>query len=208
MNKDTLEKLKPFLYGKLLGDAFLSKPKNITHNSRLEIVHSIKQKDYVEHCFNRIHNFCNKPFSRTQKLIYKGEINVYRNYGFKTKAYPVFTELRKNWYIDKKVLPVDLEQYFTLETLAYWYMDDGYIHCKRTNTAIVFCCESFIESDIDRLINILKSKFNIDSYKDKRNNSFRIRIGKKDQVETFKNLINPFIIDSMKYKIRDNPYNK
>lgn len=208
MNKDTLEKLKPFLYGKLLGNANLEKPANERHKSRLKLEHSIKQKEYLLHCYERLHNFCSKPFDRTRKLIYKGEIKVYHTSLLQSRKLDTFTELYHSWYKDKKILPIDLEQYFTPETLAYWYMDDGYIHHKRYGTDIVFCTDSFSTENVIRLINILKNKFNLESSLYKKNNSFRIRIGKKDQVEIFKNLVKPYFIDSMQYKIRDNPYNK
>lgn len=207
MNKETLEKLKPFLYGKLLGDASLCKTKKIEHNSRMEIVHSTKQKKYAEHCYKRLHNFSTKPFTKKSKLIYKGIISVHECFGFRTKALKVFTNLRNSWYKNNvKCLPEDLEEHFNAELLSYWYMDDGYIHCKRTNTSIVFCCENFSEKNIDYLIKLLKNKFNLESYKDKRNKSFRIRIGKKDSVERFKLIVKDFILDDLKYKIRDNPY--
>jgi hypothetical protein len=210
MNKESLNKIKPFLYGKLLGDASISKGKKDNHNSRLEIVHSLKQEDYVKHCYKRLHNFSTKPFTKKSKLIYKGKVTVHKCCGFRTKALPELTNLRKIWYNENglKILPLDLEEVFNIETLAYWFMDDGYIHCKKTNTCIVFCCESFLESDIDRLVSILKNKYDIYSYKDKRNNSFRIRVGKKADVLKFKDLVKPYLLDSMQYKLRDNPYYK
>lgn len=208
MNERTLKRLKPFIYGKLLGDAFLSKPKKDSHNSRLEIVHTSFQNEYVKHCYLRLHNFSNKYFTKTSKLTHKGRTKIHKSVGFKTKALPEFSIMRKQWYKDIKVLPKDLEEYFTAETLAYWYMDDGYIHCKKTNTAIVFCCESFLEEDVDRLIVILNKKFNIYSYKDTRGKGFRIRIGKQKDVKIFKKLVRPFILPCFDYKLRDNPYHK
>ena len=65
MNNNTLNKLKPFLYVKLLGDANLERPKN-GRQSRLKIEHSTKHREYVVHCYNILHNFSNKIFDRTR----------------------------------------------------------------------------------------------------------------------------------------------
>lgn len=205
MNTKTLNNLKPFLYGKLLGDANLEKPSYGRRQSRLKLEHSIKQKEYILHCYKKLHNFCNKPFDRKRKLIYKNKIRHYETCIVQSKRLPVFTELYNMWYKNIKTLPCDLEKFFTEETLAYWYMDDGYIHLKSRSSDINFCTQNFNVEDVDILVNLLNKKFNFDATKVcyTKNNKYIIRISKKDKVKKFKDLVRPYIITSMLYKIRD-----
>ena len=127
MNEETLIKLKPFLYGKLLGDGCIEKPAKPTHNCRFKIKQQIKHKEYVEVAFKKLHNFCNKIYLDRSVIIYKGIQKEFYAAVCKTHYLPVFTKMRKDWYNDEGVkgLPQDLEQFFTAETLAYFYMDDG-----------------------------------------------------------------------------------
>lgn len=203
MNNETLNKLKPFLYGKLLGDANLERPSEKLPKSRLKLEHSTKQKEYALHCYAKIHNFCNKPFERERKLIYKGEVKHYHTILIQSRRYEVFTELYNSWYGDIKSLPKDLDSYFTPETLAYWYMDDGYIHFNTRAVSINFCTNGFSEKDVNYLVELLNMKFGLEASKSKSNNSFIIRIGKRDKVIKFKEIVRPYILQSMLYKIRD-----
>jgi hypothetical protein len=203
MNKSTLNKLKPFLYGKMLGDANLERPTKLLKKSRLKLEHSIKQKEYILHCYNKMHNFFNKPFDRERKLLYKGSVRHYKTSILQSKRLDVFTDMYNDWYKDIKSLPGDLFEYFTAETLAYWYMDDGYIHFKTRSIDICFCTNGFSEKDVDTLVSILNSKFDLQASKSPSKGRFIIRIGHKDKILKFKELVKPYIIDSMVYKIRD-----
>ena len=203
MNNQTLNKLKPFLYGKLLGDANLERPSKDRRESRFKLEHSTKQKEYLLHCYQRLHNFCNNPFDRTRKLIYKGKIRVYHTSILQSQRLPAFTQLFNMWYGEKKILPNDLEQFFTAETLAYWYMDDGYIHLKERSSDIVFCTDSFSKDECERLIRILKDKFDLEACLYRTKNSHRVRIGKKAEVEKFKGVVRSYILPSLAYKILD-----
>lgn len=203
MNNETLNKLKPFLYGKLLGDANLERPSLNRPKSRLKLEHGIKQKDYLLHCYKRIHNFCNKPFFRERKLIYKNEVKHYHTGIIQSQRLDAFTKLYNLWYNDKKELPIDLEDYFTVETLAYWFMDDGYIHFKTRAVDICFSTHSFSEKSVDRLVFLLNNKFDLNASKSPIKHQFIIRIGHEEKVLKFKELVKPYIIPSMEYKIRD-----
>lgn len=203
MNKESLNKIKPFLYGKLLGDANLQKPYKHKPSSRLKIEHSTKQLDYLLHCYQKIHNFCSKPYVRKRKLIYKGTVRIYETALLQSKSLPILTTLYHEWYEDIKTLPKDLEDVFNKETLAYWFMDDGYIKFGTRNIAIHFCTQGFCESDVDRLVTLLNDKYDLDAIKSPCKGNYLIRIGKKDKVKKFKDLVRPYIVPSMQYKIRD-----
>lgn len=201
MDNKTLIKLKPFLYGKLLGDGCLEKTKKASFNSRLKIKHKVEHKEYVEQCYKKIHNFSNKLYLDSSVKIYKGIQKRHYSWCFKSKALPVFTELRKIWYKNTKVLPDDLEQFFTIETLAYWYMDDGYIQVSGKYVRSVFCTDSFTEFEVDRLVNILNT-YNLNAVKVKYKNCFRIEIRKLENVQKLINLISDYVPNCLQYKLR------
>ena len=201
MTKHTLNKLKPFLYGKLLGDASLEKMPKKTYNSRLKIKHKQEHKEYVELCYKKIHNFSNKIYLDSSIRLYKGTQKKHYSWTFKSKALPVFTELRQNWYKDKKVLPEDLEQFFTDETLAYFYMDDGYIQIIGNYVRCVFCTDNFTEKEVDRIVDII-ANFGLQVKKIKYKKNFRICISKKENVNKFIKIVEKYVPNCLQYKIR------
>lgn len=202
MNKQTLNRLKPFLYGKLLGDATLEKPKKPTHNSRIKIKHNKQHKEYVEICKNKIHNFSTKLYLDSSIRIHKGIQRRHYAWCFKSKALPVFSELRKEWYDKKKVLPKDLRDFFTVETLAYFYLDDGYIQISGKYVRAVFCTDNFSEEEVEELISIINSYFGLNAVKIKYKGNFRISIRKAKNVKKLFSLIEEFVPNCLLYKIR------
>lgn len=196
-----MEHLNFFFYGKLLGDGHLEKPKKSTFNSRLKIKQKEEHKEYVEQCYKKMHNYATKIYYDGSVRIYKGIQKKHFAWTFKSKCLPYFTELRKIWYKDgKKILPDNLDQYFNAETLAYWYMDDGYVQISGKYIRCVFCTDNFTEKEIERLINIL-SNFDIKALKIKYRNTFRIEIRKKEVIKMF-NLIKDYVPECMAYKLR------
>ena len=79
-------------------------------------------------------------------------------------------------------------------------MDDGY---NMLNRGCEICSQSFTIEDNEKFINFLYKKFNIKSHLVNVQGGYgkKIYIIKKDKYNFF-NTIKPFIIESMKYKIR------
>jgi hypothetical protein len=196
-----MEHLKAFIYGKLLGDGHLEKPAKASFNSRLKIKQKEDHKEYVEQCYKKMHNYTTKMYYDGSVRIYNGVQKKHFAWTFKSKALPFFTELRKLWYQDSiKILPKDLETYFTAETLAYWYLDDGYVQIAGKYIRCGFCTDSFTEKEVERLIDILKS-FGILSFKTRYKTNFRIEVRKEEVLKMFE-LIKQYVPNCMTYKIR------
>ena len=83
------------IVGKLLGNGSLEDRGNA--NSRLQIRHSINQKEYVDWCYRQLKEFtCSNPKQHKEP------------YYFRTKSLPLFSRLRKIWYNNKKkILPIN-----------------------------------------------------------------------------------------------------
>lgn len=97
--------------GMLLGDGHLDKTVG-----RIHVAHCEKQYDYLAAKVNLLSPFGEKKF--TVKLSKK--VNNQDLYHWKSRALPVFGELRDTWN-EEFVL-----SNFSLASLAIWYLDDGY----------------------------------------------------------------------------------
>lgn len=87
-------------------------------------------------------------------------------YWFCTKSCIYLTNISKLWYNNDrenkriKRLPYNINEVFTEETLAYWFMDDGY---SDIGPVYYLCTDNFSLKEVHKLINILSNKFNISS---------------------------------------------
>lgn len=184
---------KQFILGSLLGDLALQKPYK-KYTCRLTIKHSVKQQALFEEKCKILGEFMGS------KKIYiaspdKRTGNIYTSCTGQSKAHPEFDKIYNILYIDgKKVIT---KEYLALIThpiaLAYWFMDDG---CKKGT----FATNCFSEQEIDLLISWLNAKWNIECTKQKNLNNYVIHIKNKSR-EAFENLIYPYIIPEMKYKL-------
>lgn len=171
------------IVGKMLGDGTLEDRGNA--NSRLQIRHSIKQKEYVDWCFLQLREFTS-CYPRQLK----------NSYFFRTKGLPVFTKQRELWYQGKrKILPKKLA--VSPFILTVWYMDDGYYDTRRESVWLCTRCYSLLE--INRLRDILL-RMGIASGVVKDRSHFKIRVLSKDR-DKFIRQVKPYIIPSLLYKI-------
>ena len=103
------------------------------------------------------------------------------------------------WYNNKiKHVPKCIDQYLTPLALAIWIMDEG----AKVDQNLKFFTYSFSYNDCLLLIKTLKNNFNIKA-------SIQLA-GKKDQyiiciwkesMTDLKNIVSPYIIPEMKYKL-------
>lgn len=186
------------IFGTLLGDGYCKKTKD-DRTSELSFNHSIKQKAYVEWKYKflenfpgRLYEFTRSPDKRTGK--------IYSTFTGKFDTNPAFDEFRDMFYDEssKKHIPIKfLDELYTPLAMAIHYMDDGSCHSRKYDdiVQIATCC--FDDSEIDELCNFMFKKYKIECYR---------AYGKKLQIRaksvpTFMELIEPFIIPSMAYKL-------
>jgi len=172
-----------FITGKLLGDGSLEN--RGTANSRLQIRHSIRQKDYVNWCYQQLRNLTTSIPKQHKKSYY-----------FRTKSSPVFTKLRQEWYErSKKLLPSNLS--LSPYILSIWYMDDGYYDRRRDS--VWLCTHCFTLNELQRLIDAL-IQLGIHCTKIRDRTHFKLRVISKD-TQKFFNTVRPYIVPSLLYKI-------
>jgi hypothetical protein len=169
------------LLGTILGDG--SFENRGTANSRLQIRHSYKQRDYVNWLYGELANFV---LSKPRRI---GDA-----YFFRTRSLPLFTKWRERFYKNGiKSVPKNIS--LTVLSLAVWFMDDGYFNKK----AAYFCTHSFTKEELIRLQKCL-IKFGLESsfILDRGHYKIRLFVGSTPR---FVELVKQFMHPSLLYKI-------
>lgn len=183
---------KSVIIGSILGDGYIRIIPG-RQDAFLEINQSIKAKDYVNWKFSVLKNICrSRPYVR--------KINEKRTvYRFFTKQHPEITSLLKKFYRDrKKIIPPDLK--LNPIILAVWFMDDG---SKTRKCDVYLNSQQFNLSDQKRLIYLLR-QIGLRARLNRDKKYYRIRF-LKESISKLNQLIEPYIIPSMRYKLSYNP---
>lgn len=190
--------LRQLIIGSLLGDGSFVSCGKTCKNYCLSIAHCKEQKEYIEYKFNILskYNLATKIFEEISfDNRFKQENRDYLCYKIKTRNNPIFTQIRKDCYRDGKKHPnLKYVQYIDALGLAIWYMDDGYI----TNSSCILSTCSFPEDEQRDLAIFLLGRFGLHFTVGKNDNSMYLI---KDDFEKFKSIVEPFILDSFKYKL-------
>lgn len=185
-----------WITGTLLGDSSIDK------HGRINISHSVKQKEYLYLKLQKMHQLKavtdnRKPtiYSRLDKRVN----NTHITYSFWTKNF--FKKERNYFYPNgKKIIPSCIENYLDQESLAFWYMDDGGRNSKY-GRGMVLDVSGFIQSDRELLRSILYSKWGLEtSFHFRSENNVKIYI-KTCSAYQFCELIRLYVIPQMKYKL-------
>lgn len=186
---------KQIIIGCLLGDGRLEcRSKN--GSARLRIHHGERQKEYL---FWKYGVFKNVVSSKPKRIIWKDRkrnINCISWY-FHTLTLKELGDFHSLFYIkEKKILPKNLYGLLTPLSLAIWTMDDG----DNDKDSIRYNIQCFTRKEQELLKQLLKEKYQLHTALNKDRNSYRLRVNKASKTKLIE-LINPFIIPSMRYKI-------
>lgn len=180
------------LYGSLLGDMHIGINGKLP---RVGINHGGDQEPYFDYKCEIFHNLLGKISKkprydkRTQKW--------YNRYAVRLLAHPVFSDMYSVLYKDGiKIVTEEWLKHVTPRGLAFWFMDDG---CNAgtlaTNCFTKQECE-LIQKWLDETYNIKTTLHNAP------NNQYIIYI-KSESRSTFYNLVEPYFIPSMLYKLHN-----
>ncbi len=187
---------KEILIGSMLGDGHLSLMPN-GKSARLMIEQSYGHKDYVEWLWNIFRFWTNKP---PRKVIRKSWNKKYAKYTFQTFSHPELLEVHRCFYLkNKKIVPENIGDMLTKQAFAVWFMDDGSTKSKECNGRLI-CTHGFTVDEVSRLTFVLSSKFGLICHPRWQTDGTEIYISAKSAGKLFR-LLNPFICDSMKYKL-------
>lgn len=182
------------ILGSLLGDLNVSKSRKQHPNCRLNLVHSAKQKELFLSKVNLLGDIMGSY--KEYSYLDNRTNNVYTTIRGSSKAHPIFTELRKLLYPNEiKTITIQyLDKIHHPIALAYWFMDDGSKHG-------VLSTNGFTLPEVNLLANWLLKKWNIETTVQKNANCHTLYI-KAVSRKRFDDIIRPYIIPSMKYKLK------
>lgn len=194
--------------GMLFGDACIP---SRTHNT-LKVWHSTKQEDYVK--FK--HKFLAEFFGKSNEIKYQSNLHytgkTYSTCGFQISD-PLIGQFYDWFYIDnqKTYLQENLDR-LTPQGLALWYMDDGSCDSKTNVNGVVRSCQTYLHTYTtleqatliqDYLLGRFGVEAKIKNFFIKKTNRMThcIRMNTENSIK-FVELIQPFVIESMSYKLK------
>jgi len=188
------------ILGSLLGDARLecrSKSIRTKHTARLRIHQSNKQKDYVFWKYENLKDLVLKG-PRFTKVGHDSKRNKdHYSWYFHTQSNEALGLIHKLFYQDNiKVVPGDLIEMLDPLGIAVWYMDDG----SNNSSNITLNTHGFSNEEQEMIRDFFLDKFAIRTTLVKDRNKFKIAIGCYE-FPRFMNIVQPYIIPSMNYKI-------
>lgn len=187
--------MEEIIVGTLLGDGNInctskSLIKKEKDTAILTFAHKIEQKDYCFHKYLLLKNLYNRePQYNVQER--NGILN--ESYYAITKSSISLKKFRDIFYKGKeKIIPNNIELFYTKRSLAYHFMDDG---SRKNNQYYLYLC-SFSKESIQNLQKLLLS-WGIETSLQKRNVLYIKSRSNKIFIESIKD----FIVPSMQYKL-------
>ncbi|MFW6130477.1 MAG: hypothetical protein ACOC56_04760 [Atribacterota bacterium] len=194
---------KSIIYGSMLGDA-------TRHGRSVRFKHGDCQKEYIFWKYNQLQNIVKSPPVKHLNFSEKYNLNNYY-WDFSTEVHNELEKCIELFYCSgrKEVTREILEELSPL-SIAVWYMDDGATNWKSpTNFEMFFCTNSFSKDSCGIIVKYFEERWGIKCRLRKVNKKATqwLTLINRYSRDKFINLIRPYIIDSMKYKI-ERDYNK
>ena len=182
------------LCGMLLGDGGKC-------NNNFAILHSTKQKEYALFKKELLEVITGKTVNTRQWKTKQG----YELFRIEPKLIPLTRVMVKKCYKNGvKTFSRNFLDYLTLQGIAIWFMDDGSKSFKKIENkvhAVEVTLNTYLSKEENTIIiDFFRERWKINWGLNKSKDSYRLRMGTREARKFFA-LIEPFIIDSMKYKI-------
>ncbi len=180
------------LVGVLLGDAHLE-TRNNGRTYRVKFEYSARQSQYADHLYEIFKEWILTPPQLKQD-------RTHNNIWFQTVSHPAFRFYAHQFYDEKrKCVPKLIHRFLAERSIAYWFMDDGSIK-SRESKGVIFNTHGFVQHEVKRLIEVLRTHFNLEASERKQKDGWQIYISGKSY-ERFREIIGRFILPSMRYKV-------
>lgn len=203
------------IVGDLLGDGHLRFTHKDTQGKVRGNAHyamTLKIYDYAYYLWKDIYFYIctTTPLRPWPNPVVTGKIPT--QYAFSSRSLPALTELHSHWYrLNKetnkfiKIVALDIGDVLAPIGLAHWITGDGY--WDKSNKTVVICTDNFTFSEVELLITVLKSKFNLiatilQRKKSNKEICWRIRFSSKSEnICLLRSLVQPYFIPLMFYKL-------
>ena len=185
---------REIIVGLVLGDGHLE-TQNDGKTYKLKVEHSIHQKEYLDWLYEKFREWVRMP----PKVKFKNDKPF--SYHFSTYSHELLRFYGQQFYNHKKkVIPENIEELITPLSIAIWFMDDGSWKSKKHNTYIIHTL-GFKRGELERIQKVFAEKFGIETSLHKQKQKYlRLYILSKS-AQTFRNVVSPYIIPSLKYKL-------
>ena len=177
--------------GHLLGDGHLRRRKD-TWKASGTIVHGIKQEEYLNYKMELFKNLVGTKHLRTNKDGHKSHEVTLKACDYLDFLYDRVYILNHDGTRTRRITEELLQEY-TVVSLTFHFMDDGY----KTSNTFGIACHCFDPSELEMFCIFLKSKFDIDAHVQC---STTVYI-KTKSASRFVDLISPHLHETMLYKI-------
>lgn len=206
--KPLTQRQKEIVYGTLMGDGGRMSP------SSLKIKHSVKQRSYVMWKLNELQEHVTIKSIQEESCFDIRYNKTYTMLRFYTSANTDIETVNNQFYkTGKKVITQEILDNLTPLSLAVWYMDDGTTLWQKkeknvnANPECRICTDSFSLSECELICNWLSSRFGIVAHTRERGKTKQHRvILRAETVNKFLDLIRPYIIVDMLYKVDYNAW--
>ncbi len=188
---------REIIVGLMLGDGHLETQSN-GRIYRLKVEYGERQKLYLDWIWNIFRDWVKTPPKLKSKRLKSG--TIVKSYYFNTYSHGAFRFYAQQFYRDRlKIVPKIIRKLLAPISIAIWFMDDGSWKSDKHRT-YVFHVNGYEKKDLINLQEAMKSKFGIETALHRQYENWRIYI-KTASAEKFKNLVSPYIIPSMEYKL-------
>lgn len=192
---------REFLIGTILGDSSIvdGQSAGAAHCS-FRVEHGSKQLEYLRWKYAILQNF-------TESGIKESEVGGY----FITKTHPEFDTYRMLFYSDRKQVSKELIETLTLNSLLFWYLDDGTLNrCNGSINNISIASQCFTEGEHEllrmRLEELLHSPVAVHYCAQTGGTGYTLYFPKETTIKFLKllnSLTIPFkVYDCLSYKLR------
>ena len=185
---------KSVILGCILGDGCLCSNWSKT-NYRLRTTQCIGQRDYIFWKYSVL-----KKLVLTEPRYYDRT----KSLAFRTISHPELTMLRNIFYPNgKKIIPLNIKDFIEDPlTIAVWFMDDGNASFRKNKLCgYNINSQSFTYEENLLISKVLNDLYSIECIIEKNHGKFRIAIYRRNSREMFKRLVEPYMLESMKYKL-------
>lgn len=196
-----------------IGDGSITKTSS--NNANFTIGHGMKQAEYAAHKASLLRSYG----LDARENIYTARSGKNKGQSFYRVYVPVCDEckLAYKWLYNcgRKALDHALFQHLDERSLAYWFMDDGcakttnyikhsdnrYVYDQRKVGSYIFSTDSFSFDECNIMIQWLNVSFNIHAVIGNYSGKPRVMINDIASKDKFRSIVEPFIVDSLRYKI-------
>lgn len=185
------------LVGLLLGDGCLE-TQNGGRTYRLKIEQSARHEPYVRHIHELFSEWVLTPPRRRLSRASNGTMTI--NWTFQTVSHEAFQQYGLHFYGGgPKKVPELIADWLTPRGFAYWFMDDGSVKSAQSK-GVVLNTQAYQPSDVERLINVLRSRFGLQAKIREQSDGPQIYVAGRSH-ERLIEVIGPFLLEEMRYKV-------